>query len=162
MKRRFFVALRMTILAAAVMIGSQQRASAQFATFDASNLAQAVLLIGALVWIPANTHLVAICKIGDRLELRCENIFVKDDVLFLLVSLRNDSAVSYSVSSPRFAVESKRRTKRELQYEKAVFPKQSYGLGGVQPEDVGKRVFTFEKIAPTRGRVLRRVASGTS
>jgi len=30
MKRRFFVALRMTILAAAVMIGSQQRASAQW------------------------------------------------------------------------------------------------------------------------------------
>ena len=32
-------------------------------------------------------------------------------------------------SAPRFAVESKRRTKRGLQYEKAVFPKQSYGLG---------------------------------
>ena len=43
MKRRFFAALRMTILAVAIMFGSQQRASAQFATFDASNLAQAVL-----------------------------------------------------------------------------------------------------------------------
>lgn len=43
MKMRFFAALRMTILAVAIMIGSQQRASAQFATFDASNLAQAVL-----------------------------------------------------------------------------------------------------------------------
>ena len=63
--------------------------------------------------------------------------------------------MSYSVSAPRFAVESKRCTKRGLQYEKAVFPKQSYGLGGVQPEDVGKRVFTFKKIALTRGRVFR-------
>ena len=43
MRRRFFAALRMTILAVAIMFGSQQRASAQFATFDASNLAQAVL-----------------------------------------------------------------------------------------------------------------------
>ena len=43
MKRRFFAALRMTILAVAITFGSQQRASAQFATFDASNLAQAVL-----------------------------------------------------------------------------------------------------------------------
>ena len=43
MKRRFFAALRMTILAVAIMFGSQQRASAQFATFDASNLAQAIL-----------------------------------------------------------------------------------------------------------------------
>ena len=43
MKRRFFAALRMTILAVAIMFGSQQRASAQFATFAASNLAQAIL-----------------------------------------------------------------------------------------------------------------------
>ena len=43
MKRRLFAALRMTMLTVAIMIGSQQRASAQFATFDASNLAQAVL-----------------------------------------------------------------------------------------------------------------------
>ena len=63
--------------------------------------------------------------------------------------------MSYSVSSPRFAVESKRRTKRGLQYEKAVFPKQSYGLGVVQPEDVGKMVFTFDMIALTRGQVFR-------
>ncbi len=40
---RFFAAFRMAILAVAFLFGSQQRASAQWATFDASNLAQAVL-----------------------------------------------------------------------------------------------------------------------
>ena len=63
--------------------------------------------------------------------------------------------VSYELSAPRFAVESKRRTKRGLQYEKAIFPKQSYGLGVVQPDGVGKLVFTFDKIALTRGQVFR-------
>ena len=92
---------------------------------------------------------------GYGIDILCENIFVKDDVLFLLISLKNGSAVSYELSAPRFAVESKRRTKRGLQYEKAVFPKQSYGLGVVQPEDVGKLVFTFDKIALTRGQVFR-------
>ncbi len=48
------------------------------------------------------------------------NIFYKDDVLFLLISVRNSSAVSYELATPRFAVESARRTKRGLQYEKAV------------------------------------------
>ena len=89
------------------------------------------------------------------LELRCENIFVKGDVLFLLVSLRNDSAVSYTVSSPRFAVESMRRTQRGLEYEKAVFPKQSYGLGTVAPSSESRMVFTFDKLALLRGQVLR-------
>ncbi len=89
------------------------------------------------------------------IELRCENIFVKDDVLFLLISLKNDSAVSYELSSPRFAVESKRRTRRGLQYEKAVFPRQAYGLGTVRPSAEGRMVFTFDKIALTRGQVFR-------
>lgn len=92
---------------------------------------------------------------GYGIEILCENIFVKDDVLFLLVSLHNNSAVSYTLASPRFAVESKRRTKRGLQYEKAVFPKQSYGLGVVKPNEEGKFVFTFDKLALIRGQVLR-------
>ena len=39
-------------LCAALLLGSQQRASAQFATFDASNLAQAVLsfLQDGIIW----------------------------------------------------------------------------------------------------------------
>ena len=43
MKRRFFAALRMTALTVAIMLAGAPRASAQWATFDASNLAQAVL-----------------------------------------------------------------------------------------------------------------------
>ena len=89
------------------------------------------------------------------IEVFCDNLLVKDDVLFIVFSIKNGSSVSYDLSDPRFAVESKRKTKRGLQYEKAVFPKQSYGLGVVQPEDVGKLVFTFDKIALTRGQVFR-------
>lgn len=92
---------------------------------------------------------------GYGIEILCENIFVKDDVLFLLVSLHNNSAVSYTLTSPRFAVESKRRTKRGLQYEKAVFPKQSYGLGTIQPDATGNLVFTFDKVSLTKGQVLQ-------
>ena len=65
---------------------------------------------------------------GYGIDILCENIFYKDDVLFLLISLKNGSAVSYSLSDPSFSVESKRRTKRGLQYEKAVFPLLAYGL----------------------------------
>ena len=42
MRKRFFATLRMTILAV-MLLAWAPRASAQFATFDASNLAQAVL-----------------------------------------------------------------------------------------------------------------------
>ena len=92
---------------------------------------------------------------GYDIDILCENIFYKDDVLFLLISLKNGSAVSYNLSDPRFSVESKRRTKRGLQYEKAVFPRQSYGLGVTAPDATGKMVFTFDKVSLTRGQVFR-------
>lgn len=89
------------------------------------------------------------------IDIRCENIFYKDDVLFLLISLHNRSTVSYGLSDPRFSVESKHRTKRGLQYEKAVFPKQSYGLGVTAPDATRKMVFTFDKVSLTRGQVFQ-------
>ena len=92
---------------------------------------------------------------GYGIQLLCENLFYKDDVLYLVVSVRNSSAVSYEMSTPRFAVESSRRTRRGLQYEKAVFPKQSYGLGVTAPDATGKKVFTFDKVSLTRSQVFR-------
>lgn len=92
---------------------------------------------------------------GYGLQILCENIFYKDDVLFLLISVRNSSAVSYELATPRFALESAKRTKRGLQYEKAVFPRASYGLGAVAPDSMGKLVFTFDKIALVKGQVFR-------
>lgn len=96
--------------------------------------------------------------IGTRrydIDIQCENLFVKDDVLFLLISVQNDSAVSYELTTPRFAVESRRRTKRGLQYEKAVFPKQTYGLGTVAPGGKGKLVFTFDKLTLLKRQVFK-------
>ena len=43
MRNRFFATLRMTVLTVAIMIAAAPKASAQWATFDATNLAQAVL-----------------------------------------------------------------------------------------------------------------------
>ena len=63
--------------------------------------------------------------------------------------------MSYDLSAPRFSIESRRRTKRGLQYEKGVFPRQAYGLGTIAPGEEGRQVFTFDKMALTRGQVLR-------
>lgn len=92
---------------------------------------------------------------GHDLEIMCENVFVKDDVLYLVFSLRNGSAVSYELSAPRFAVESLRRSRRGLQFEKAVFPRASSGLGPVGPGSVGRMVFAFDKVSLVKGQALQ-------
>ena len=100
-------------------------------------------------------ELYHICTRGYGIDIQCDNLFYKDDVLFLVLSLRNNSAVSYELATPRFAVESRRRTKRGLQYEKGVFPRLSYGLGAVAPGAEGRMVFTFDKIALVKGQVFK-------
>lgn len=89
------------------------------------------------------------------ISLLCENIFVKEDVLILVLSLENSSAVSYEIAAPRFAVESRKRTRRGLQYEKALVPRAAWGLGTVTPASEGRMVFAFDKLALIRGQVLR-------
>ena len=96
--------------------------------------------------------------IGARdygIELFCDNLLIKDDVLFVVFSIKNGSTVSYELSDPRFAIESKRRTKRGLQYEKAIFPRNSYGLGVTAPDSTSRLIFTFDKVTLTKGQVLR-------
>lgn len=85
----------------------------------------------------------------------CENLLVRDDVLYLVVSVRNRSAVSYEVSEPRFAIESVRRSRRGLQVEKLVFPKLVFGMGVVAPGGYERMVFAFDKLALVKGQVLR-------
>ena len=89
------------------------------------------------------------------IEVFCDNLLVRDDVLFIVFSIKNGSSVSYDLSDPRFAIESRRKTKRGLQYEKAIFPRQSYGLGVTAPDGTSRPVFTFDKVTLTRGQVLR-------
>ena len=89
------------------------------------------------------------------IEVFCNNLLVKDDVLFIVFSIKNGSSVSFDLSDPRFVIESKRKTKRGLQYEKAIFPRQSYGLGVTAPDGTSRQIFTFDKVTLTRDQVLR-------
>ena len=92
---------------------------------------------------------------GYGIHILCENLFYRNDVLYMVVSVRNKSAVSYELSTLRFAVESSRRGRRGLQYEKGMLPRAAYGMGVVAPSSEGRMVFTFDKLALTRGQVLR-------
>ena len=99
-----------------------------------------------------------IYHIGDvayDIKVLCENVIIKDDVTYIVLSIENGSAVSYSMSTPRFVVESKRKTKRGLVYEKQLFPKRSSGECIVAPETVSRLVFSFDKVTLVKGQVFR-------
>ena len=99
-----------------------------------------------------------IYHIGDvqyDIRIMCENIAIKDDVTYLVLSIENNSAVSYAMSSPRFVIESKRKTKRGLVYEKQIFPKHCYGECVTAPETESRIVYSFDKVTLAKGQVFR-------
>jgi hypothetical protein len=94
-----------------------------------------------------------IYHIGDvayDIEVLCENVIIK-----IVLSVENGSAVSYSMSSPRFVIESKRKTKRGLVYEKQLFPKHTSGDSVTAPGTVSRMVFSFDKVTLVKGQVFR-------
>ncbi len=80
------------------------------------------------------------------ISIMCDNILVNNDILYIVLTINNQSAVSYTLSTPRFAIESTKRTKRSLQYEKAVYPLEIYGVGTTTPSASSKMVFSFDKL----------------
>ena len=89
------------------------------------------------------------------IKILCENVIIKDDVTYIVLSIENSSAVSYSMSSPRVVIESKRKTKRRLVYEKQLFPKRTSGECTVAPETMSRLVFSFNKVTLVKGQVFR-------
>lgn len=99
-----------------------------------------------------------IYHIGDvayDIKVLCENVIIKDDVTYIVLSVENGSAVSYSMSAPRFVIESKRKTKRGLVYEKQLFPKHTSGETVTAPGTVSRMVFSFDKVTLVKGQVFR-------
>ena len=99
-----------------------------------------------------------IYHIGDvayDIKVLCENVIIQDDVTYIVLSVENGSAVSYSMSSPRFVIESKRKTKRGLVYEKQLFPKHTSGETVTAPGTVSWMVFSFDKVTLVKGQVFR-------
>ena len=99
-----------------------------------------------------------IYHIGDAaydIKVLCENVIIKDDVTYIVLSIENGSAVSYSMSAPRFVIESKRKTKRGLAYEKQLFPKHTSGESVTAPGTVSRMEFSFDKVTLVKGQVFR-------
>ena len=96
--------------------------------------------------------------IGDKaydLTALCEDVFVYSDNTYIVLSLRNRSGVSYETSDATFVVESRKRGKRTVQYERNLYPKGRYGSLTARPSDMARIAYSFDKITLTTDQVLK-------
>jgi len=96
--------------------------------------------------------------IGDSdygIDIHCDDIYVRKDELFIAVSVKNSSGVSFQISAPRFSIESRKKAKRSLQMEKGIYPKSISGKDSVKPGATVQVIYTFDKLSLTNDQILR-------
>lgn len=96
--------------------------------------------------------------IGARkygITLLCEEIVSYSDITFVLLSVRNRSSVSYNVTDGTFVMESKKKGKRAVSFEKGIQPKNRHGSLSAAPGETVKIAYSFDKLTLASDQVLK-------
>ena len=96
--------------------------------------------------------------IGARkygITVMCEDIISYSDITYLVLSVRNRSSVSYNVTDGTFVIESKKKGKRAVSFEKSIQPKNRHGSLSAAPGETVKIAYSFDKLTLASDQVLK-------
>ena len=99
-----------------------------------------------------------IFHIGQReygLQLLCEDLYVRDDNTCFVLSLKNGGGVSYEAGDATFVIESRKKGKRSIQYERNLYPKERSGSLSASPGSTSRILYRFDKVTLTKDQVLK-------
>lgn len=96
--------------------------------------------------------------IGDRsfkLEAYCTNVYVYSDLMYIVLTVYNNSDIGYEAGDAQFAVENNNRKRNNLESDKDIWAKSSYGTLSCPPR--GKTVvgYTIPKFTLVKNECLR-------
>lgn len=89
-----------------------------------------------------------------HIQLVCEDVFVSNDVTYFVISLKNKSGISYECADAGFIIESKKRSKRGLDYQKVLSTRSRFGTLCAQSKQGSKVVYSMEKVTLAKDQVL--------
>ena len=96
--------------------------------------------------------------IGDRkhgIMVLCEEIMSYSDITYVVLSVDNRSGVSYETKDATFVVESKRKGKRTVHFEKTIFPNGRHGSLSVKSGGTAKIAYSLPKMTMSDDQVLK-------
>ncbi len=95
------------------------------------------------------------CKEYD-IQVMCEDISSFSDITYMILSLRNNSGISYDIGDATFVIESKgNNRKRTVKYDKTVFPRNRHGKLSAGPGEYTRVAYSFDKLTLSKDQVLR-------
>lgn len=89
------------------------------------------------------------------ISIQCENIFAYSDITYIVLSLKNSSGVSYDIADATFVIESKKKGKRTVIFDKTLFPRSRYGSLSAGPKENARIAYSFDKMTLSKAQVLK-------
>ena len=96
-----------------------------------------------------SSSLQALYHIGAReygITALCENIVSYSDITYLTISLDNKSSVSYSITDAVFVLESAKKNKRSVSFERTLIPKNRHGSLSADASSSSRITYSFDKM----------------
>ena len=85
----------------------------------------------------------------------CENILIYKDMLYFVLSLKNDSGINFACSDATFVIESKKKQKRSLEYEQNLYYKNVSGNLSTAPGHSSRVAYCFDGFTLLDSQVLK-------
>lgn len=85
----------------------------------------------------------------------CENIFAYSDITYVVLSLKNNSGISYETEDAVFILESHNGNKRKIAYESNLFPKNRFGKLTTAAHSTSRIAYSFDKITLSKDQVIK-------
>ncbi len=89
------------------------------------------------------------------IEVACTNILSYSDITYMVFSLKNGSGVSYECPDATFVVESKKKSRKSVVYDRNIFPKSRSGSISCAPGKTASIGYSMDKISLAKDQVLR-------
>ena len=89
------------------------------------------------------------------IRLLCEDIVSYSDIIYFVLSLQNKSGVSYDINDATFVIESKKKGKRTVVFEKTIFPEGRHGNLSAAAGETGRIAYSFCKMTLSDDQVLK-------
>lgn len=96
--------------------------------------------------------------IGDKnfkIEAYCTNVFVYSDLIYLVITIYNNSDIGYEAGDAQFTIENLKRTRQNLATDKPVWSKSSYGSLSCAPRGQTIVGYTIPKFTLLKNECLK-------
>ena len=100
-------------------------------------------------------HLYHIGEKEYDIQVLCEDLSAYSDITYMIISLKNNSGISYDISDATFVIESKTPKKRSVVYDKPIFPRSRYGKLSAGPGEYTRIAYSFDKMTLSKDQCLR-------